>query len=205
MIRVNLAKPKAGQAKAAGAKQSSAKVVSDEQLVENELKRGLYVRIVILLLGPVILYLYQDNIIPEKTANLRKLQAEYEEVAKKNRDAAASVEEIKKFEKDEERLQAQINTLNSIRKDRVKEIRVLDYIQREIPQKVWLTQVDLNDGKLAISGIAMADTELTTFMDSLQRSAYLKDVNLLKSNDVSNPDFGQVKKFDITCSLEKAQ
>lgn len=205
MIRINLAKREAAAAKGSAGKERIAKVLSDDQLAEAGLRRGLYVRFAILLLGPIILFLYQDSMIPEKTAVIQKLQTELNELSAKNRDAAGSVEEIKKFEKDEERLQAQINTLNGLRRDRVKEIRVLDYIQREIPQKVWLSQLEMNDGKLAISGIAVADSDLTTFMDSLQRSAYLREVNLLKSIDVTHPEHGQIKRFDITCALEKTQ
>lgn len=200
MIRVNLAKARPASIPS----QSLEDAVSEEQLVFQDQRRGLVVRLVIIGLFPLGLFLYEDMIIPEKQAVIQRLSLELDEVTRKNQDAAASVDEIKKFEKDQEKLQAQINTLEGLRKDRIKEVRVLDYIQREIPNRVWLTQLELNEDRLQISGIATADMELTTFMDSLQRSAYLSEVNLVRSNEGTHPEYGTVKKFDITCQLERA-
>ncbi|PWU15961.1 MAG: fimbrial assembly protein [Bdellovibrio sp.] len=208
MIRINLA-TSAGRAKKKG--------ISPDAAFEEELRglgggdesaqtRNLVVRAVILLIGPVVLFIYSDAIVPEKYANLRRLEAEHNEVSKKNRDAAAAVEEIKKFEKEEQKLQAQINALNSIKKDRMREVRVLDYIQRTIPPKVWLKKLELStEGRVVLGGLTNLDSELTAFMDSLQKSAYLKDVSLVRSNEVSTKEEGVLKTFEITCNLEKTQ
>ena len=201
MIKINLAK-QAG--KSGGKVRTKEQVqVSDEAAGQQELQRGLLVRFALILLPSICLYIYQEQSIPTKIASLAQLRKDLDVVSTKNRNAQSSVDEIKKFEKDQERLQNQINALNAVAKDRVREIRVLDYIQREIPQRVWLTSLDLKDGRIQISGMATADVELTTFMDALQRSAYLKEVNLQRSQEATHPDFGLVKKFDINCVLEK--
>ncbi len=201
MIKVNLAKQVTSR------KKEKNKAVSGEvneiSMVEAELKRGLLVRFVILLIFPAALWVYQDSVIPEKMAVVSKMNKELDDLTKKNREAQAAVEEIKKFEKDQDKLQQQTNTLIGLSRDRIKEVRVLDYIQREIPAKVWLTRMDLTEGRLQISGMASADTELTTFMETLQRSAYLKDVNLVRSDDATIPDLGVVKRFEISCALER--
>lgn len=207
MIKINLAKQPSTKKKDKKKAQDSGggELISEGSAVDADLKRGLVVRFVILLIFPIALFVYQDSVVPEKAALVSKMQRELDEVTQKNRDAAAAVEEIKKFEKDQEKLQSQTNTLIALSKDRIKEVRVLDYIQREIPTKVWLTRMDLADGRIQIAGMATADSELTTFMETLQRSAYLKDVNLVKSDDTPLQDFGTVKRFEISCQLERGQ
>lgn len=204
MIKINLAKQSPVRKKEKN-KAPAGEVTNEVSIIDSELKRGLAVRMVILFIFPVVLFVYQDSVIPEKAATLTKMNRELDELTRKNRDAQAAVEEIKKFEKDQEKLQAQTNTLIALSKDRIKEVRVLDYIQREIPAKVWLTRMDMADGRIQIAGMATADTELTTFMETLQRSAYLKDVNLVKSDDSAVQDIGVVKKFEISCQLERGQ
>lgn len=204
MIKVNLAKQPPVRKKEKN-KAPAGEVTNEVSVIESELKRGLAVRLLALFIFPIALFIYQDSVIPEKAALVAKMQQELDEVTRKNRDAAAAVEEIKKFEKDQEKLQSQTNTLISLSKDRIKEVRVLDYIQREIPPKVWLTRLDMSEGRLQIAGMATADSELTTFMETLQRSAYLKDVNLVKSDDATMQDLGIVKRFEISCQLERGQ
>lgn len=203
MIKVNLVNQKAPKKKKKDKAVSDSEFTGELSAAEGDLKRGLLVRIVILLIIPVGLFLYEDSVLPDKAIRLSKMQADLDELTRKNREAAAAVDEIKKFEKDQEKLQQQTNTLISLSKDRIKEVRVLDYIQREIPAKVWLLRMDLSDGRLQISGMASTDGELTTFMETLQRSAYLKDVNLVRSDDSPLQDFGIVKKFEISCLLER--
>lgn len=209
MIKVNLYRQgTAGRKKdnkRQAAQNSGGEFTNEISVIESDLRRGMGVRLIILVIFPIALFVYQDSVIPEKATRVGKLQTELDEVSRKNRDAQAAVEEIKKFEKDQDKLQVQINTLNALRRDRIKEVRVLDYIQREIPTKVWLTRMELVEGRIQIAGMATADTELTTFMETLQRSAYLKDVNLVRSDDATVLDVGTVKRFEISCMLEKSQ
>lgn len=170
-----------------------------------DLKKALIVRLVMLLAGPAALFIYQDMNIPPKVARTAQLNQELATLTAKNQQAAASVSEIKKFEKEEEKLKAQIIVIENLQKDRLKEVRVLDYVQREIPEKVWLNRMGLADGRMVIEGMATGDSELTNFMDGLQGSAYLKEVSLVRSNEVSLPDSGVVRKFEISCLLEKAR
>lgn len=172
---------------------------------ESDLKKALIVRLVMLLIGPIGLFIYQDQNLPPKIAENTKLSAELATLTDKNLKAAASVSEIKKFEKEEEKLKAQITVIENLQKDRLKEVRVLDYVQREIPERVWLSKMNLNEGKMSIEGLATGDSELTNFMDGLQGSAYLKDVSLIRSNEVNTPETGVVRKFEISCLLERAR
>lgn len=218
MIRINLAK-KGNQARRASSSGGSSPknpfsgltgIFNKQDMVEASEEdtghsRALVMRLALLLLGSALLFAYEQANIPPKRSSVAKLRRDLDEVTKKNHDAEGAVAEIQRFEKEQTRLQSQIGAIEAVRRDRLREVRVLDYIQREIPEKVWLQKMDLVDNRLSISGFATADNELTTFMEGLQRSAYLKEVNLVRSNEAPFADFGLVKRFEITCLVEKTQ
>lgn len=209
MIKINLAKEFMPKKKGffgggGGApKLESLDAFASEGNQDSELKKALVLRLVLLLMGPILLFLFEEQNLPPKKVRLGQMNNALAELQKTNADAAAAVSEIKKFEKEEEKLKAQILIIENLQKDRLKEVRVMDYIQREIPEKVWLSRMGLNDGKMAIEGLATGDSELTNFMDGLQGSAYLRDVSLIRSNEVTTPDAGVVRKFEISCMLER--
>ena len=122
-------------------------------------------------------------------------------MVQKNEQAKGAVAETKKFKEDQEKLQKQIDTLEGLRKERLREVKVMDNLQKDIPEKVWLTKVDFQETKLVISGLAIADSELTTFMENLSGSVFLHDVALLRSSEQPS-EGGVLKKFDISCALD---
>lgn len=213
MIRVNLAKKGSGGSKKGlgggfsfprgGGGISDPVGADDLGAMGGDSNRGMIVNLALILLGVAALFVYEKTNVPPLKSQATSLRRQLDEVKKKNLGAAKIVDEIARFENEQTVLQGQINAIETIKRDRLREVRVLDYIQREIPEKVWLQKLDLQDGRLLISGFATADSELTTFMDGLQRSAYLKDVLLVRSTEAVIPEMGTVKRFEISCNMER--
>lgn len=209
MIRINLGR-KSAAAGAGQGKQSLSDKLPDlghisEVVSDSEGSRTLGVKLAILFLGPIMLLAYQEIVIPEKKAEIKRLRSNLDGLVQKNNQAAGAVEEIKKFETDQEKLQAQILAFTDLSKDRVREVRVMDYIQREIPERVWLQRMEMNNGRLLLVGLATEDTEMTSFMEILQRSAHLRNVSLVRSSEVVLPNLGNLRRFEIACQLEKPE
>lgn len=209
MIKVNLAKRPTSKKSGASPFASAGPIMDSDAMDEfgsGEAtgNRALIVKLVIILLGSIALFTYQQLNVPPLKSKLSKARQEMTRVKKKNSDNANVVQEIAGYEIQQTKLQGQINAIEAVKKDRLREVRVLDYIQREIPEKVWLSKMDLIDGRLLIAGYAMADNELTTFMEGLQRSVYLKDISLIRSTESPSPEFGILKKFEIAASMERA-
>lgn len=165
--------------------------------------RALVTNLALILIGVLALWLYEQSNIPPLRSTATSLRRQLDTVRKKNKSAEDVVKEIARFEAEQTALQNQINAIEAIKRDRLREVRVLDYIQREIPEKVWLQKMDLNQGRLTISGYATADSELTTFMEGLQRSAYLREVQLVRSTEAQVAEIGNVKRFEIMCNMDR--
>lgn len=170
------------------------------ELSSAETQRQGLIRIFIILIGPIALYLWQIQNLPIKMETQNQKQRAYDELVAKNNKAKSAVEEIKKFKVSQAKLQEQINTIDNLRKDRMREVRLLDMIQKDIPEHMWLTKVELKEGNMIISGNAANDSDLTQLMDSLSKSIFLKEVNLIKTNE-KIIEGTALKEFSINCTL----
>lgn len=201
VIKINLAN---AQSTGATSLSSSMGMAGDSFSTSDDLRKEALKRIMIILIGPLGLYLYEMQNIPTKEAELASKNQVLQELISYNAKQAASVAEIKKFKEDEVLIETRISALEKISKDRQREIRVLDLVQQLIPEKAWLTRLQINPDKVVIQGLALSDFEVSTFLESLTKSVFLMDVNLVSSSE-SITDGVSLKRFEISCVLERPE
>jgi type IV pilus assembly protein PilN len=201
MIKINLASSGVGSSAALGAQFGGG---DDVFISGDESRKEALKRLVVILLPAIALYAYQEQNVPGKQSQLATMQRNLQELTEYNAKQAASVAEIKKFKEDEAIIEARIAALDKISKDRSREIRVLDLMQQVIPEKAWLTRVQLNPDKVIVQGMAISDFEVSQFLEALTKSVFLMDVNLVNSTEVI-VDGNSLKKFEISCVLERPQ
>lgn len=195
MIRINLVK-------AIGGKDSQAIAgLGADTAGASDIQRQGLLRLTVLLLFPLALWVYELQLIPDLESKLVSKRKVLASLTQKNEQAKGAVEEIKKFKEDQAKLQMQIDTLESLRRERLKEVKVMDNLQKDIPEKVWLTKIDFQEAKLLLSGLATADTELTQFMETLSKSVFLHEVSLVRSSEQPS-EAGVLKKFEISCAID---
>lgn len=201
MIKINLA----SQAASSGGASIGASlgISSDSFMGADEIRKEALKRLVLLLIGPLALYIYENQNVPGKVAELNSKNQILAELQTYNAKAADSVAEIKKFKEDEALMEARISALEKISKDRQREIRVLDLLQTVIPEKAWLTRIQVNPNRVNIQGLALSDFEVSQFLEALTKSVFLMDVNLVSSSETVT-DGVSLKKFEISCLLERA-
>jgi Tfp pilus assembly protein PilN len=162
-------------------------------------------KLAVLFIGPLMLWVWQANfLIPAKNAAIQQKQRVLADLQQKNTQAASAVAEMKSFEEDESRLKDQIAVIENLRKDRMREVRILDVVQREMPEHMWLDKVELKSGRINISGMAGSDSDITQLMDSLSRTGILKDVNLISTNE-QLIEGNVLKEFSIDCAFPKTE
>ena len=197
MIRINLVN---GKKISASTAPSGEEILSNAEAKEVQ-KQGL-LRLFVILILPLLLYLYEFQNLPELRARVQSKRNLLNSLTQKNAQAKTAVEEIKKFKIDQAQLQKQITTLESLRKERLREVKILDNLQKDTHEKVWITKVSVDARRLTISGVTLGDLELSAFMDVLSRSIFLTRVNLVRSADLPFSGGVQTKSFEIVCELE---
>jgi len=200
MIRINLASSRSISGGAMGG--GIAADVGEETSISEQARKDAFVKLLVILLAPIGLFFYEQQNIPTIQAELVRKQTTLTELQVFNAKAENSVLEIKKFKEDEKKIQMRISVLEKIAKDRFREVKVLDLFQQVIPEKLWLTRVDIKDGKILLAGFSTSDIDISTFMESLSKSVFLQEVVLVSSSEHLQESM-TLKKFEISCILEK--
>lgn len=175
-------------------------VVGADEL--KEIKNQAFARLFIIFLPTLGMYVYEYQHIPSLQDRIVKLTSEIEKVKGYNAKQAPAVSEIKKFKEDEKKIQDRIAVLDRLSKERSNEIKVLHLVQQTIPEKAWLTKLDIQDGKANISGLALNDSDISIFMETLSKSVFLSDVSLVSASEILL-DGAITKQFEINCVLDK--
>lgn len=202
MIKVNLLQK--NHYKSAGPADSSSSVDLEDLQFKKEIQKQFLIRVLVIVLAPFGFYSYERNIISSLESKERSLIPQLEELRAFNAKASQIKAEVDKFKEDELKIQTRIQALNSISRQRLNEIKILDFLQQVIPEKVWLSEVDFKDGQIQIAGYAASNDEVSKFQEVLTRSAFLKDVNLSSSRELVIETI-PLKQFTISSLMEQNQ
>jgi type IV pilus assembly protein PilN len=177
---------------------------SIEGMSQSDIQRQTIVRILILIIIPAGLAIYEAQTIPKLKAMRSEINNSIAELQTFNEKADKAVKEIKKFQEDEQKLKKQIETVETLSKDRLREIQVLELVQQVIPERVWLKEIEFKGPKITMRGQAMSDSEITSFIEALSRSVFLNDVQPIATTE-GILDGQRIRDFEISASLGKTK
>jgi hypothetical protein len=202
MIKINLlrdvASPKGGRGEGTFAGTSFGTSTSSVGAVDF---KDLLIKFGLIILPVIFLTVYDEVIVSQKKAELEAITAQSAKVDEDLKKLAPQVTEVEKFLQDKKALDAQLSTIKTLSKERLRIVKSLDAIQSLIPQKVWLTELVITDNKVEIEGRAIEDIAIADFMRDIEDSVFFMNVNLAGSEELRFAE-GSIKKFDIKCNLE---
>jgi len=88
------------------------------------------------------------------------------------------IEEIKRLEKEKERLKARIEAIEQLQGNRPLIVRLFDELVTSLPEGVSLVSVKQKGKAITISGVAQSNARVSSFMRKLQDSDWLGDPQL---------------------------
>jgi len=163
--------------------------------------KDLGVKLLLVLLPLISMYVYQEVETNQKKAEYEAILAQSAKVDEDLKKLSSQVKEVEKFLQDKKGLDAQLATIKNLSKERLRVVKSMDAIQTLIPQKVWLTSLNITDNKVEIEGRAVDDIIIADFMRDLEESVFFMNVALAGSEEVRFAE-GSIKKFTIRCNLE---
>jgi len=186
MIRINLLSQKEAQLAAGRRRQMSLALLS----------------LTMALLAMVVPYVFQGLEMSRLGQEIDELNAE---VAKLNQQA----KEVRELDRRRADLKAKLRVIEDLKSKRVGPARMLDDLSTATPEKLWLTDFTDAAGSATISGVALDNQTIATFMRQLQDSKYFFEVDLVETSQ-SDPQRGSVeaqlgmvfKKFIIKARLD---
>jgi type IV pilus assembly protein PilN len=186
MIRINLLPVKEAQRAIGRRQQMSVALLS----------------ITVALLVMVIPYVLQGRRIAQLDRDIAQLNTEIERYN-------AQTREVHDLEKKRAELQAKLKVIDDLKQKRVGPVRVLEDLSAATPQKLWLVSFSETNGQATITGMALDNQTIATFMRALQSSPYFYDVDLVETSQsepargIQGSDTGMVfKKFIVKSQVD---
>lgn len=174
MIKINLLKNFSG-----GASEDLIFIEEQENAQTNAGKR-----LVLMAVGPIALFAYEFQNIPNLQDRLQILQADLQSVQSFNQKKGPLSAEIEKWKKDQKRLDEQIEFLRLIEEERHLTRDVLIKLQEIIPDQVWITSISIQEFGLKIVGEGVDQADILEFNKRLENLSFLREVTLPSVNPV---------------------
>ena len=150
-----------------------------------------FVFLVVILSALGILQANKATAIQAETTRLNQEKQTYDKI----------LAEIKKLEADKKELENKIGIIKKLKKESSLTVHVLDEVARKLDStRMWLTALDQQGSSLSLKGIALDNKTIAGFMDTLDASPFISDVNLSDSSltKVAGQD---LKAFSIQCTV----
>jgi type IV pilus assembly protein PilN len=136
-------------------------------------------RMAILAIGPAAMLLYEMQSIPVLEAKLKQIQTETSETSAFNQSKSGLAAEIKKYEEEQKKINAQMNFINKIARDKVNELKLFQHLQYTTPESVWINKLEFHDNVLTMNVESDVPSDLDRFSELLTNSGFLSNVQPL--------------------------
>jgi type IV pilus assembly protein PilN len=158
--------------------------------------------VICLAVGALILYekiqlSVQQGEIDAVTTKINSVRAEKEKYG----DAAPIVQ---KYNEQKVKLDAQIKILEGLTENRLREVKLLDTIQSVLPQKAWLDELSMDQGKVMMKGFVPDDQGVSSLYSALETNVLFSNVKV-KSEAMDLPSIGSAHKFEFTYNAGKVK
>jgi type IV pilus assembly protein PilN len=139
-------------------------------------------------------WFYQANIVSALASEITSLNQEktrYNEILK----------EIAQLEKDKKMIENKIAVIKELQKSKALTVHVLDEIAKLTPSKrMWLNSIVQNGMTARLTGIALDNQTIASYMETLKTSDYISEVNLVNTT-LTGYAGRNLKSFSLSCSL----
>lgn len=140
--------------------------------------------------------------------NIQSLESQAEVLNRKAqtlRDELTTAQEktapMKEIEDQAKELEDKLGIMKRLSRKRLQTVKSLDFLQTNLPDRMWFRTVQIDDNKMILKGLAATDEDITVFVKALENSVLFNSVLLVRSEMTSTND-GDFKEYEINCNSE---
>ena len=134
---------------------------------------------------------------------LAPIVAEHDQLVEEVKLLDTKTAELTELEKQKGDLDERMKTIEQLEQKRVGPVHILANLSDATPEKVWLVEFTENGGAATITGFALDNQTIATFMRNLAGSKFFNDVDLVETTQAEQ-DSVQVKRFVVRARLSYA-
>jgi len=157
---------------------------------------GLILGVIITAVAGTVSYATLSTEVADLTSETQLLDAQLTNVKKVTKTVA-------ELGKKRAELTEKLKVISILKRSKVGPVRILDDINLSVPDRSWLTTMKETDGALVISGMALDNQTVATFMRDLAKSEYVENVDLVESRNAKK-DGRDIKSFTLNAKVAYA-
>ncbi len=119
----------------------------------------------------------------------RKLDDKQEQVSVRKRDAErleSIIKDVANYQTQKDNLQKRIDLINELKQNQKGPVRVMDRLSQDLPDLVWVDNVTIDGGKIAIQGRGLNPNAIANFVANVKGDPYFEE-----------PNVGDVTQFSV--------
>jgi type IV pilus assembly protein PilN len=152
--------------------------------------------LVLFLLIILAVHLYFSTLISGMETKIQEAEARLVVLNKK-------VGDIEGFKRDKRELEQKLGVINSLERNRLFPVRVLDELNLLVPSKeAWLEKITQRGQDLRIEGVARDNGTVARFMKSVEKAGFAQSVELVSSREKELAGV-KLQQFILTCVMKK--
>ncbi len=140
-----------------------------------------------------------------QSSAIKSIETSIATLKKDTKKLAPTLAKMKELEKSRDGLKNKVRIIRKLKKESAITVHILDEVARKVDSKrMWLRSLKQQGTSLSLTGIALDERTVAQFMDALQDSPHIVDVNL--SNTSLVKEFNRnLKSFSLACSIASPQ
>lgn len=103
----------------------------------------------------------REEIVAQRTADAQKLEA--------------IIKEVEDYQKRKDSLQHRIDLINQLKQNQKGPVRIMDQISRDLPDLVWLDSMEMNAGRVSMTGRGLNPNAIALFIENIKNDTYFEE------------------------------
>ena len=153
---------------------------------------GLVVLLIVLMVGIASAWRYQNSQLSSLRQQLQAVQAERERLSQQ-------AERVNRVSDRADLVRQKLQVIADLKTNQTGPVLLLDEVSRLLPDGLWLTLLEAEDGFVNIQGGALSNVSVADLVSNLRSSRYFRDVVLRFSEDT-----GDAFRFQLNVEFNPA-
>ena len=127
--------------------------------------------------------------IEKQASDIQKAEADIVRLKKE-------IGEVEKFKVRKAELQKKVDVISSLQTNRVGPLKMFEALSASIPEKCWIESLKFDGRKVSLTGVALNNNTVASFMTALGQSGRFQDVALGSADATKHMD-AKLVKFNL--------
>lgn len=110
-------------------------------------------------------------------------------------------EQVAQFKAKKAEIEKKLAVIADLERSRSGPVRIMEELASSIPDRVWLTELSADKGRISLGGMSLDNELVASFLTNLGRSPYFGQVEL-QSTELKTVDSLKLNTFKIQAALE---